>query len=45
MCEPKEKVQEGMNSPNGNHCQITMSHGQEEVKMNPPPSAITLTRK
>lgn len=45
MCEPKEKVQEGMISPSGNHCQITMSHGQEEVKMNPPPSAVTLTRK
>lgn len=45
MREPKENVQEGMISPSGNHCPITMSHGQEEVKMSPPPSAVTLTRK
>lgn len=42
--EPKEKVQEGMLSPSGNYCQITMSHGQEEAKANPPPIAVTLTR-
>lgn len=45
MREPKENVQEGMISPSGNHCQNTMSHGQEEVKMNLPPTAVSLTRQ